>query len=271
MPAAPSVCSFESRRAEEMRNLIEKFDGRAFVAPSMKEVPLEANADELAFVDELFAGRFDLLVLMTGVGTRYLAEVVETKYPRERFLECLRNQTIAIRGPKPAAVLNEWNVPYRLRAPEPNTWRELLAELHAHRSLSGLRIAVQEYGQSNEEFLAALREAGAEVRPVTVYRWTLPDDAGPLQEGIRVACETGFDVLMFTSAQQVRHVLQVATELGLEAAWRAAADRSLVASIGPTCSEALAECGLRIDYEASPPKMGHLVRGALAAYSARLP
>lgn len=269
MPDRPRICSFESRRASEMAALIENFGGEPFVAPSMREVPLEDNRLALDFADRLFAGEIDILVLMTGVGTRHLAEVVATRSPIEDFQEALRNCTIAIRGPKPAAVLKEWNVPYDVRAPEPNTWRELLDEMQTQLDLPGKRIAVQEYGISNEEFLQALKERGASVQSVVVYRWALPEDRTPLERAIRKTCNGEFEAILFTSAQQLRNVLQFAEELGLLDRWKEAANRTLIASIGPTCTETLEECGLAVGFEASPPKMGHLVRGVLNALSQR--
>ncbi|HUG19228.1 MAG TPA: uroporphyrinogen-III synthase [Planctomycetaceae bacterium] len=269
MPDKPCICSFESRRASEMAALIENFGGDPFVAPSMREIPLEENPQALEFAERLFAGEIDIVVLMTGVGTRQLAEVVATRSPLEDFQEALRNCTIAIRGPKPAAVLKEWNIPYAVRAPEPNTWRELLDEMQTHLDLPGKRIAVQEYGISNEEFLQSLRERGASVESVVVYRWALPEDRTPLERAIRKTCDGEFEAILFTSAQQIRNVLQVAEELGTADRWKEAANRTLIASIGPTCSETLSECGFTIGFEASPPKMGHLVRGTLSALSQR--
>ena len=64
------VAAFESRMAAEMSRLIEAHGGRPLVAPSMREVPLEEHTDVLAFGDRLLAGEFDILVLMTGVGTQ---------------------------------------------------------------------------------------------------------------------------------------------------------------------------------------------------------
>jgi uroporphyrinogen-III synthase len=252
-----------------MAALIENFGGDPFVSPSMREVPLEENPQALQFAERLFAGEIDVVVLMTGVGTRHLADVVATRHSLEELQEALRNCTIAIRGPKPAAVLKEWDVPYAVRAPEPNTWRELLHEMRTQLDLSGKRIAVQEYGISNAEFLRALAEAGAVVESVVVYRWALPEDRGPLERAIRMTCDGEFESLLFTSAQQIRNVLQFADELGLLDRWKEAADRTLIASIGPTCTETLAECGLAVGFEASPPKMGHLVRGTMAVLAER--
>ena len=268
-PGRPRVLSFESRRAAEMRSLIERHGGEATVAPSMREIPLEENSAALDFAGELLAGRIDVMIFMTGVGTRALAEVVETRHNRTDFLNALARPVTIVRGPKPTAVLREWNVRIDHRAPEPNTWRELLAVIDAGVEVRGRTVAVQEYGEPNDEFYAALAERGARVRPVPVYRWALPEDLEPLEQAIRSTLAGEFDALLFTSAQQVRHVLEVARRLGVDEPWGQAAGRNVIASIGPTCSEALTEQRLPVHVEASPPKMGQLVRAALEAVRRR--
>src|SRR5271169_529931 len=146
------VLSLESRRGAEMAKLIANQGGEPVVAPSMREVPLESNTEAVAFGRKLFAGEFDMVIFLTGVGTRALARVVETIYPLEKYLAELRKIAVVVRGPKPVTVLKEWNVPIALTAPEPNTWRELLRALDENAAalpLKGRRIAVQEYGVSN--------------------------------------------------------------------------------------------------------------------------
>ncbi len=110
-----------------MAKLIASYGGEAVVAPSMREVPLETNTEALAFARRLLAGEFDMVIFLTGVGTRALARVVETIYPLEKYLAELRKIAVVARGPKPVAVLKEWNVPVAVTAPEPNTWREFCA------------------------------------------------------------------------------------------------------------------------------------------------
>lgn len=264
----PRICAFESRRASEMRKLIEKFGGEATNAPSMREIPLDQQSVTLEFAERLFAGDIDILVLMTGVGTRHMADAIATKHPREQLISALREITIVVRGPKPTVVLKEWGVPIHVRTPEPNTWREMLVAMQEQLDLSGKRVAVQEYGISNDEFLKSLRTSGAAVESVIVYRWDLPLDRGPLEEAIIEQIGNPFDVLMFTSAQQIRHALRVAEQLGNEEVFRGALSQSKICSVGPTCSETLVECGLQVDFEASPPKMGPLVRGAMELVSA---
>src|SRR5271165_1872073 len=114
------VVSFESRRAVEMAELIRRQGGDPFVAPSMREVPLESDAATERFAERLYAGEFDLMVLLTGVGTRQLNRVLGP-----RFGEALRSLTLVARGPKPVAALREMGLTAAVVAPEPNTWREL--------------------------------------------------------------------------------------------------------------------------------------------------
>jgi uroporphyrinogen-III synthase len=264
----PRICTFESRRASEMCKLIEKFGGHATNAPSMREMPLDQQSATLEFAERLFGEDVDILVLMTGVGTRHMADAIATKYPREKMISALHDLTIVVRGPKPTVVLKEWGVPIHVRTPEPNTWREMLIAMQEQLDLSGKRVAVQEYGISNDEFLQSLRASGAVVESVIVYRWDLPLDRGPLEFAITEQIKNPFDVLMFTSAQQIRHALQVAEELGNKEKFRESLLQSKICSVGPTCSETLVECGLQVDFEASPPKMGPLVRGAMELVSA---
>ena len=64
------VVSFESRRANEMAELIRRYGGEPLVAPSMREIPLSENRAALEFLPEIEAGKFAMVIFMTGVGTR---------------------------------------------------------------------------------------------------------------------------------------------------------------------------------------------------------
>jgi uroporphyrinogen-III synthase len=259
------VCSFESRRATEMRSLIERQGAAATVVPSMREVPLESNERAFAFADALFAQRIDVVVFLTGVGARTLLDAVATRFNRDDVLIALRQVKVAVRGPKPLVVLREWQVPIAVRAEEPNTWRELLTALAAAGEIDGKRIAVQEYGRPSTEFAEELRRLGGTVEQVPVYRWALPEDVEPLRSVIRETIRGNFDVLLFTSAHQLECVLEVAGTLGQADAWLAAAKHCVVGSIGPTASETIREHGLPVDVEAAPTRMGQLVVQTLEA------
>ena len=268
--AIPHICSFESRRHAEMKQLIERQGGMATVAPSMREIPLEDNPKAFHFAEELLAGRVDVMVFMTGVGARALLEVLETRHPRESLFAAWDQCRVVVRGPKPQAVLREWKVRVDIRVPEPNTWRELLAALSENLPIAGQTIAVQEYGEPSLELYEELKRREAKVLPVPVYRWDFPEDMAPLNAAIDATIAGEFDVLMFTSANQIANVLEAAKRQGKQAEWLEAARKCGIASIGPTASEKLRSVGLQIDVEASPPKMGPLVRAALLEANRRL-
>jgi uroporphyrinogen-III synthase len=259
------VLAFESRRANEAATLISTFDGRPLVAPALREVPLESNSAALAFADGLLRDEFDIVIFLTGVGLRTLLDVVAPVHPRHALSVALARTRIAARGPKPMAVLRELGVPVWAAAAEPNTWREVLAALDAKAAefpVRGARIAVQEYGESNVELESGLRERGAHVTPVPVYRWELPEDPAPLMNAVTAIAYGAVDVVIFTARVQVDHLWQIASMLGIEPEVRRGLARMVVASIGPTTSEALRLCDLAPDLEASHPKMGILITEA---------
>jgi uroporphyrinogen-III synthase len=259
------VLSFESRRAAEMAKLIENYGGRAIVAPSMREVPLESNTEALTFAQTLATNGFDMVIFLTGVGTRALARVVETIYPVEKFAEALRRVVVVARGPKPVAALKELGVLMTIAVPEPNTWRDLLRTLDEKSDvapLKGRRVALQEYGASNPELLAGLAQRGARVTRVPVYQWALPEDTGPLRAAVDSIVRDEVDLALFTTSIQVAHLLRIAREMNREQEVRHAFAHIVVGSIGPMTSEELREEGLSVDFEPAHPKMGFLVNEA---------
>jgi len=258
-----TVLTLESRRGQEMSRLIETYGGKPLHAPAMREVPLSSNPEALKFGDALLEGKFDVVVFLTGVGARALSKVLEAVHPTEKFVEALRKISVVARGPKPVAVLREWNVPIAIAAPEPNTWREVLQAIDDNNlDLRDKHVAVQEYGVSNPELLEGLRDRGALVTPVPVYQWDFPEDQAPLRAAVNSIIARRIDVALFTTSVQVNHLFQIAEQVGKKAALKAGLENVVKASIGPTTSEVLRSYGLSIDLEASHPKMGFLVKEA---------
>jgi len=254
------VASFESRRSVEMAELIRNHGGEPIQAPSMREIPLADQHEALAFGEELFAGQHDILILLTGVGTRVLVAALSERWPRDKIVAALGRLALVCRGPKPVAALKELGLAPTLTVPEPNTWRDVLSELDRRLPVGGKRVAVQEYGARNEPFLAGLGQRGARVRTVPVYGWALPDDIRPLRAAIEGALAGAVEVALFTSATQVDNVFEVAANMGRADALREALGRRMVvASIGPITTAALQEQGIEPDVRPEHPKMGHLV------------
>ena len=260
------VLVLESRRARELATLVTTYGGEPISAPSMREVPLESNTEAVAFADGLERGEFDLVILLTGVGTRALIAAIErVRGSRDSFIDALDARRSS------RAARSRWRHcgKYRCRSGSRHQSRtrgerfsRALDSRESELSLRGLRVAVQEYGVSNPDLLAGLRDRGAVVTPVPVYQWALPEDLEPLRAACRALSEGGVDVVLFTTATQVVHLLKVAETMGLGEAVLGGLRKAVVASIGPTTSEELRERGADPDMEASHPKMGFLVREA---------
>lgn len=261
-----AVLSLESRRAAEQATIIERLNGRPVVAPSMREVPLESQAEAASAIDAVIAGHFDAIVFLTGVGLRAWLTVAEHHGRRDAFVAALGSTRVLARGPKPLAVLREIGVPVWIVAPEPNTWRELLdaIDVSGGRPLEGARVAVQEYGVSNPPLLRGLADRGATVTAIPIYQWVLPEDTAPLRSAVGALARGEIDVVILTSGVQLAHLFQVAEDMGEESALVRALGRVVIASIGPTTSEEIRRRGLEPDLEASHPKMGILVTEAAA-------
>jgi uroporphyrinogen-III synthase len=253
------VLSLESRRAQEMATLIRKQGGEPFVAPSMREVPLENHEEAFLFADRLLRGEFDCTILLTGVGTRLLWKTLFTRYPEDALKSALQRLTVVVRGSKPSAAVRELGLVPDVQVPEPNTWRELLALM---RDRPENRLALQEYGESNTALIDGLGALGKEVTPVRIYGWELPEDTGPLRQAAAKLIAGGFDVVLLTTSTQLVNLMKIAKEEGIGQQVLESLQSAFIGSIGPTTSETLEDYGLKADFEPSHPKMGLLVNEA---------
>ncbi len=256
------VLSFESRMSAEMARLIQRHGGQPLVIPALREIPipLQDNAAVFRFGVKLILQQVDILILMTGVGTKALLEILQARYPLAEIIEALKKTIIVTRGPKPLAVLKTLGVEANITVPEPNTWHDVIATLDYYRPVQGLKIAIQEYGVFKPDMIEDLKKRGADVFSVPVYRWALPEDTGPLQSAIAEVLNGTIDAMLITNAAQVDHVMQLAEQDKKTELFRERCRNMVVASIGPTASESLKHHDLPVDFEPSHPKMGVLVK-----------
>ena len=237
------------------------------LAPALAEVPDVDNATISRLVGELESHPPKAAIFQTGVGTQALFGATDSLGITPKLLGLLAGCVVVARGPKPTAALRSRQVRIDRSAREPYTTVEVLDSIQ-DLSLRGERVVVQRYGETNLELGKALREKGAEVVEIPTYRWALPEDTGPLVELIDALERAQVDATVFTSASQAHNLFALAGKLGRQGSLAANLSRTLVASIGPVCSAALEEHGVRIALEASPPKLGPLVAALDRALSA---
>ncbi len=113
-----TVAAFESRMAAEMARLIERYGGQPHVAPALREIPLSDNTAALEFGKRLLAEHFEMIILLTGTGTRTMVEILQTRYrlspsrrpsPAPRWSPADRSRSPRSRSlgsPRPSRFLN---------------------------------------------------------------------------------------------------------------------------------------------------------------------
>jgi uroporphyrinogen-III synthase len=277
MPELPlagrTIAFLEARRAEELAHLIRQRGGTPYVAPALREVPVDDPRPLDAWLAALAAGRFDVVIFLTGVGCQALLERAAHRGQLAAVRAGLAGARVVARGPKPVRVLREHGVRIDLVPPEPNTSDELLAGL-AGWDLAGKHVGLQLYGGPTpflDRLCAGLAARGAALHPVAPYRWEGPADARPLRELIAACLAGAIDALLILSSSQVHHLFALAEAHDQAAALREALNRPrpLVAAVGPVAAEAVAAHGVRVDLQPEHPKMGHLVAALGPALAAR--
>ena len=265
-----TVAILESRARDQIADLVGKYGGTPFVAPAMAEIPDVDSEHIRDLIRDWASVPPDIFIFQTGVGTRALFAATDDLGLTDTLLRILEAALVLVRGPKPTAALRSRKVRIDVAANDPFTTHEVLAEL-VKVPLSGKRIVVQRYGESNRELQAALAVKGAQVVEVTTYRWGLPGDTTPLHQLIGALERHEIDLVAFTSAAQAVNLFAVAQQGGKEASLRQSLGQTLVASIGPVCSGALRKLAVRVDLEAQPPKLGPFIDAINAALTRTSP
>lgn len=255
----------ESRLGPQMADLVARHGGEPLLAPALAEIPDMDRGFIAGLIAQLDTQPAQVAIFQTGVGTQALFKTTDDLRLTERFIAQLAKMTVVVRGPKPTGPLRARQVRLDRSAAEPFTTTEILAALQDV-PLRGARVLVQRYGVSNRELDEALRAAGAEIIEIPTYRWSVPEDTVPLVRLMDSLDGGKLHAVAFTNAAQAYNLFDLAERLGRAERLRAGLNGTLVASVGPVCSDALKKLGVAVALEADPPKLGPLI----AALNTRL-
>jgi len=232
-----------TRRREEFGALLERRGARVLSAPAIRLVPLAEDTDLLAATRRSLESPVHDVVVTTGVGFRGWMAAAEGWGLSDDLGDHLAKARLLTRGPKArgavrAAGLDDHWTPATESCQEVK--RHLLAQ-----DLRGRRIAVQLHGEPLTDFVADLRQAGAEVIEIPVYRWLPYHDLSPLRRLITQTVSGAVDAVAFTSAPAVHAMLAAARAQGLENALLAAFSQAVVAAcVGPVTAGPLLARGV---------------------------
>ncbi|MGY1804129.1 uroporphyrinogen-III synthase [Blastococcus sp. SYSU D00922] len=268
--AGYTVAVTAARRKEELGALLDRRGARVVHAPAIRIVPLADDTELVAATREVLARPVDLVVATTGVGFRGWLEAAEAwDLP---LVDHLAKARVLARGPKARGAIRGGGL-VDAWSPESESSAEVLSHLlsGAEGPLEGRRIAVQLHGDPLPDLVAGLRDAGADVLTVPVYRWVLPEDVTPVRRLVGAVVAGAVDAVTFTSAPAAASLLRVADELGLRADLVTAMnDRVLAVAVGPVTAAPLDAAGIP-SRQPERARLGALAREVVARLPERDP
>ena len=256
------------RRAEEQGELLRRRGAKVVHGPSIRTIPLADDERLAAATASLLEAPPDVVVLLTGLGTRGWFAAAEGLGVDDALRRSLSRARVIARGPKAAGAALGATLDVAWQAAT-ETSEEVLDRLRAE-GVRGLRIAVQRDGGATAVLRDALAALGAEVVDVPVYRWTTPDDPEPALRLVEAACDRRLDAITFTSSPAVENLLALAAEAGLDLAFRDALATSVrVACVGPVCAATAARAGLTDVVQPRRARLGAMVQALVRAFEHR--
>ncbi|WP_424215275.1 uroporphyrinogen-III synthase [Streptomyces sp. BI20] len=246
-----------ARRREELTALLVRRGARVIEAPSLRILPLDDDAALRTATERCLAAPLDYAVATTGVGWRGWLSAADGWGHGPALHHTLTRARILSRGPKATGAVRATGLD-ETWAPPSEGIDELLARLLAE-GVTGRRVAVQEHGAPLPGLTTALRERGAHVIEVPVYRWAPPEDPHAVRRLAELTTRGEVHALTFTSAPAVTAFLDAADAAGHypEILTRLTDGTTLPVCVGEVCARPLARLGV----PALVPERGRL--GAL--------
>lgn len=233
-----------ARRAEEQIALLERRGAEVVHARALSVDPNRIDEEGLRQATrDLLDQQVDIFLATTGIGMKSWLDAAERWGLLDGLLAVLGRAEILARGPKSVGALRRRGL-RELWAPESESFEDVLAHLRG-RDLTGLRIVVQEHGQSLSMAAHALRRLGADVTTVTVYRVTAADDPEPMFRLIEEVAARRVHAVTFTAAPAVAAMMEAAVSTGHRDQVVSAFQADVVAScVGPVSAAAFEMWGV---------------------------
>jgi uroporphyrinogen-III synthase len=245
------------RRAAEQVGLLQSRGAAVLLAPTVR-AEWVADTDLREVTSALVEHPPDMWVASTAAGVQGWIATAWSWGLGPALLRAMRGATVVARGASTAGALvgEGFSVDWRGGG---DTLSELLDHLH-EQGVAGLRMAVLPHGGKMAWFPQALRDLGAQVVEIPVYRLGTPDMEPGLVRLRDAAERRELDAVTFTSQAAARNLADFG---GPELLERLAAADVVCACVGPVTAAAAREAGLPHVVTATPSRLGSMI-GILA-------
>jgi uroporphyrinogen-III synthase len=240
-----TIALAEGRQLEELAQMLEKEGAAILRCPMLSILDAPEPAPIVAWITDLIAGRFGLVIFLTGEGIRRLLGFAERAGLREQFVAALARARTLTRGPKPARALKEIGLAPTFAADQPTT-DGVIARLRSENLVDQV-VGVQFYSDANPPLVEFLEGAGATVSSVQPYVYAPKSDGPRVVELIEKMARGDVDSVVFTSSPQVDRLYEVAAENSIEPTLWEGLAATRVAAVGPIVADNFRRRGARVD------------------------
>ena len=188
----------------------------------------------------------DDLVLLTGEGLRRLMKAARRIVLDQDFIASISKTRKFTRGPKPGRALREIGLEPQMTTEKPTS--EGMIEILSRVDLADRRVGAQLYpDKDHSALLGAIAAQGGTALPVTPYVYDARAADSHIVTAIKEMAAGRVDAIALTNLGQIRRLIDVARERGLEGRLREGLKKTPIASVGPAVSDELAAHGLHAD------------------------
>jgi uroporphyrinogen-III synthase len=240
-----AVVLTSDRRSDELESAFARRGATVLQAPTLRITPLAEDTELVRATQDVIDRPPDDVIVTTAIGFRGWMEGSDAAGLAPQLSAVLGQSRLLARGPKArgairaAGLVEDW-------AATSETTTEVVDRLLAE-GVAGRRIALQLHGNTDQELITRLAEAGAEVQQVPVYRWGPSPDPAAVARAIEATCLRAVDAVVFTSAPGSQAFLSAAQATGrLEDLVEALREDVVAAAVGSITAGPLTQLGLKV-------------------------
>jgi uroporphyrinogen-III synthase len=251
-----------ARRGADVAALLEARGARVLHVPAVRVVPRTDDGSLQAVTKACLAEPFDIAVVTSHVGFETWLEAADGWGLGEELRRMLSGARVYARGPKAGGAVHAAGLQDVASPPCESTW-EILERLLST-DLARTRIAVQMHGASLDDFIRALRAAGADVLEVPVYQVLPPEEDALLERLVELVLAREVQAVTFTSAAASSHLIDAAQRLEILPALLRAFDDVEPLCVGPVAAAPLERLGV-LTVQPGQARLGALVHALTSA------